>query len=421
MSGLFVKSGSKKGSLIKIISLLTVLVLVLTFSVGCVTGSGTFTGQTSQNTTGNNAGNTVASSLFDEDTVVSLYERAIPAVVKIETVVGGGTEGLGPFQFNVPVQKGQGSGFFIDDEGYILTNNHVVENATNVTVIPYDGKAEAAKVIGTDKQNDLALLKLEKNGTGEISYLTLGNSDKIKPGHMAIALGSPYGLDGSITVGVISGIGRSLSSTDNRAIVDVIQTDAAINPGNSGGPLLNSRGEVIGINTAIEANASSIGFAVPINTAKSILPSLKEGGEIKNAWLGITGVPVDSELASGLGLPVDSGVYIVGVIPDSPAAKAGLVESGVNSQQQPTRGGDIIIAIDDTPVTRVEDIVNYLNGKQPGDTVTLDMYRNNEEIQVAVELGEWPEQMPTFEITPPNQDEFDFPFEWNWGNPPDLN
>jgi S1-C subfamily serine protease len=422
MSGLFVKPGSKKGSLITIISLLTVLVVVLVFSVGCVTQSGTFTGQASQDTAGSSTGNTViASSLFDEDTVVSLYERAIPAIVKIETVVGGGTEGFGPFQFNVPVQKGQGSGFFIDDEGYILTNNHVVENATNVTVIPYDGKTEAAKVIGTDKQNDLALLKLEKNGTGKISYLTLGDSDKIRPGHMAIALGSPYGLDGSITVGIVSGIGRSLSSTDKRAIVDVIQTDAAINPGNSGGPLLNSSGEVIGINTAIEANAAGIGFAVPINTVKSILPSLKQGGEIKNAWLGITGLPVDNELASSLELPVDSGVYIVGVIPDSPAAKVGLVESGVNSQQQPTTGGDIIIAIDGTPVTKVEDIVNYLNGKQPGDKVTLDMYRHNEEIQVTVELGEWPEQMPTYKITPPSQDEFNFPFDWNQKNPPDIN
>ena len=345
----------------------------------------------------------------------------MPAVVKIETLVGGGTQNFGPFQFNVPVQKGQGSGFFIDDEGHILTNNHVVENATDVTIITYEGKATSAKVIGTDKQNDLALLKVENNGMSDVHPLTLGDSDKIKPGHMAIALGSPYGLDGSITVGVISGIGRSLSSTDNRAIVDVIQTDAAINPGNSGGPLLNSSGEVIGINTAIEANATSIGFAVPVNTARSLLPSLKQGGEIKNAWLGIQGIPVDSEMAATLDLPVDSGVYIVGVIPDSPAGKAGLMESGVNSQQQPTRGGDIIVAIDDTPVTRVEDIVNYLNGKQPGDKITLDMYRDNEEIEVIVELGEWPEQMPTFEINPPSQDEFNFPFDWNWEGPPETN
>jgi S1-C subfamily serine protease len=422
MSGLLVKLRTKKGSLIKIISLLAVLVVVLTFSVGCATQSGTFTGQTAQDTAGNSTGNMViASSLFDEDTVVSLYEKAIPAVVKIETVVNGGTENFGPFQFDVPTQKGQGSGFFIDNEGHILTNNHVVDNASNVTVIKYDGKTMSAKVIGTDKQNDLALVKVDEKDLGNITPLTLGDSDKIKPGHMAIALGSPYGLDGSITVGIISGIGRSLSSNDNRAIPDVIQTDAAINPGNSGGPLLNSSGEVIGINTAIEANASGIGFAVPINTARSILPALKQGGEIKNAWLGISGMPVDSEMATGLKLPVESGVYIVAVIPDSPASKAGLIESGVNSQQQPTTGGDIVTAIDGSPVTKVEDIVQYLNGKQPGDKVTLEVYRNNEKIQVTVELGEWPEQLPASQTAPPSQDDFNSPFQWNWEWPPKTN
>jgi S1-C subfamily serine protease len=423
MSGLLVKLRSKKGSLIKIISLLAVLVVVMAFAIGCTTQSDTSTGQTTPGTTtGSITGNTVvAASLFDENTVVSLYEHAIPAVVKIETTVTGGTQNFGPFQFNVPAQKGQGSGFFIDNEGYILTNNHVVDNASNVTVITYNDKNVSAKVIGTDKQNDLALVKVDPKDLGNITPLALGDSDKIRPGHMAIALGSPYGLDGSITVGIISGIGRSLSSTDHRAIADVIQTDAAINPGNSGGPLLNSSGEVIGINTAIEANATSIGFAVPINTARSILPALKQGGEIKNAWLGISGMPINSEMAASLNLPVESGVYIVAVIPDSPAAKAGLVESGVNSQQQPTTGGDIVVAIDGSPVTRVEDIIEYLNGKQPGDKVTLDIYRNNEEIQVTVELGEWPEQMPATEITPPNQDEFNFPFDWNQENPPDFN
>jgi S1-C subfamily serine protease len=420
MSGLFIKIRGKSGNLFKIISLLVVLVLVLAFSAGCVTQSGTYTGPTSQTDTGQNSGNTVvASSLYDENAVVALYERAIPAIVKIETVVGGGTSGFGPFQFSVPVQKGQGSGFFIDDEGHILTNNHVVDNASNVTVIVHEGKTVMANVVGTDKQNDLALLKVDTSGLADISYLPLGDSDSIKPGHMAIALGSPYGLDGSITVGVISGIGRSLSNGSNRAIVDVIQTDAAINPGNSGGPLLNSSGEVIGINTAIEANAASIGFAVPINTAKSILPTLKEGGELKNAWLGIEALPIDSELASLLNLPVDSGVYIVGVIPDSPAKKAGLMESGVNSQNQPTTGGDIIVAIDGTPVTSVEDILIYLNGKQPGDKVVLDIYRANEQTEVTVELGEWPEQTATYEITPPSQNEFNFPFEWNWEWIPD--
>ena len=148
---------------------------------------------------------------------------------------------------------------------------------------------------------------------------------------------------------------------------------------------------------------------------------MKQGGEIKNAWLGISGMPVDSEMATSLKLPVESGVYIVAVILDSPAAKAGLIESGVNSQQQPTTGGDIVTAIDGSPVTKVEDIVQYLNGKQPGDKVTLEVYRNNEKIQVTVELGEWPEQLPASQTAPPSQDDFNSPFQWNWEWPPKTN
>jgi serine protease Do len=188
-------------------------------------------------------------------------------------------------------------------------------------------------------------------------------------------------------VGVVSGIGRSLPTDNDRTLVNVIQTDAAINPGNSGGPLLNSSGEVIGINTAIEANASSIGFAIPINTAKSILPTLKQGGEIKNAWLGIQGVALDKDIADKLGLPVDSGVYIV-------------------------------VAIDGNKVTKVEDLINYLNGKKPGDKVVLDVYRGKDKIQVTVELGEWPENLNTYQIQPPSQSpDNSNPFPWNWQLP----
>jgi serine protease Do len=416
MKALFSNLPRIAGKLFKIISLLIVAVLILVLAVGCtVQGQQTVT-PAPQSSAGQNQGNAiVAASLFDENTVVSLYERSIPAIVKIETLVGGGTTNLGPFQFNAPVQKGQGSGFFIDGEGHILTNNHVVANTNNVTIIMPDGKTASAKVVGTDQQNDLALLKVNNGDIGTYSYLPLGDSDSIKPGQMAIALGSPYGLDGSITVGVISGIGRSLPTESKRSIADVIQTDAAINPGNSGGPLLNSKGEVIGINTAIEANASSIGFAVPINTARSILPALKKGGEIKNAWLGIEGMAINPDLKSKLSLQVDSGVYVVGVAPDSPAEKAGLKESGVNSQQQPTTGGDIITAIDNQTVTKVEDIIEYLNGKQPGDRVELNVYRANEQIKVTVELGEWPEQTSTFQVTPPTgNDSNGNPFQWNW-------
>jgi S1-C subfamily serine protease len=406
MKTLFSKTPGNTGRLIKIISLLTIVVVILVFAVGCAIQGQTTVTPAPNSSTDQNQGNAVAvTPLFDENNVVALYEHSIPAIVKIETLVGGGTTSFGPFQFNTPVQKGQGSGFFIDDQGHILTNNHVVANANSVTIIMPDGDTASAKVIGTDQQNDLALLEVNNGDLGVHSYLPLGDSDNIRPGQMAIALGSPYGLDGSITVGVVSGIGRTLPTESNRNIIDVIQTDAAINPGNSGGPLLNSKGEVIGINTAIEPSASSIGFAVPINTAKSILPALKQGGELKNAWLGIEGMAINQELKSQLDLPVDGGVYVVGVATDSPAAKAGLMESGVNSQQQPTTGGDIITAVDNNQVKSVEDIIGYLNGKQPGDKVVLDVYRGNEQIQITVELGEWPEQTNTFQVTPPTGDD----------------
>lgn len=387
-------------SLFKIISLLASLLLILIFTASCMTTN--ISPSPAYSSSGDSTDNNViVSTLYDENAIVALYERSIPAIVKIEILVGGGIQLYGPFQYNIPRQRGQGSGFFIDNEGYIITNNHVIENAGNVTVTMYDGKITTAEIIGTDRQNDLALLKIDKRDTGNTTYLSLGDSNTIKPGQMAIAMGSPYGLDGSITVGIISGVGRSLASTNERTIVNVIQTDAAINPGNSGGPLLNSRGEVIGINTAIESEGSSIGFAVPVNTVKSLLPALKKGGEVKNAWLGISALAIDRELQTMFSLPVDKGVYIIKVFPDSPAEKAGLVESGTNSQGQPDAGGDIVTAVDNNPVGKVDDILAYLNSKQPGDNVVLNVYRDKEKISITVELGEWPEQLDTPGLIPP--------------------
>jgi S1-C subfamily serine protease len=211
---------------------------------------------------------------------------------------------------------------------------------------------------------------------------------------MAIALGSPFGLEGSITVGVISGLERAMPNAQERPITNMLQTDAAINPGNSGGPLLDSRGEVIGINTAIEASSSGIGFAIPINNASSLLPALLQGGEVSNPWLGISGTDIDQELASMLNLAVDHGVYMVSVLPGSPAEKAGLIPGG-SDQGRPTSGGDIITAVDGHPVAKVADLLQYFNTKKVGDQVSLSVTRGDKTLTVAVTLGEWPKDMPS--------------------------
>jgi S1-C subfamily serine protease len=208
---------------------------------------------------------------------------------------------------------------------------------------------------------------------------------------MAIALGSPFELEGSITVGIISGVGRPLAGSSQRIMPNILQTDAAINPGNSGGPLLNSSGEVVGINTAIETLSSGIGFAIPINTAKSLLPELLKGGEVQTAWLGIQSIDVDEELVSELNLPVHSGIYVVDVVADSPAAKAGLKGGGLNQEGQLASGGDIVTAIDEKNIRKVEDVLTYLNSKRPGDNVYLTVQRGDKVLTIQVTLGEWPE------------------------------
>jgi S1-C subfamily serine protease len=326
---------------------------------------------------------------YDENTLTSLYEKSIPAVVMVQVTIGSqGT--ANPFGFGTPQQSGQGSGFLIDNDGHILTNNHVVGDASKIKVVLHNGKSLDAQLIGTDVENDLGLIRVDPQSLSGITPLKLGDSDTLKPGQMAIALGSPYGLEGSITAGIVSGTGRSMPGSGERTIADVIQTDAAINPGNSGGPLLNSAGEVIGINTAIEPSSNGIGFCVPINTAKSLLPALLKGGEVKTAWLGISGVDVDEGLATTLSLPVQSGAYVVTVTKNSPAEKAGLKGSGQNQQGEPAAGGDIIVAVDGKNVKTVGDLIVYFNSKTPGDKITLSIYRDGKSQTVNVTLGEWP-------------------------------
>jgi S1-C subfamily serine protease len=319
--------------------------------------------------------NTVAAgpALGEEQQVIDIYGKASPAVVQISA--GAST----------------GSGFLIDDAGHILTNSHVVSGSSTVTVTLSDGTDLTGTVLGADAADDLALVKVDASAVSQITPLTLGNSDNVQPGQMAIALGSPFGLEDTITVGVISGLDRSLTGDDGRPITDVIQTDAALNPGNSGGPLLNSDGEVIGINTAVESqSANGVGFAVPINTAENVLPRLQEGQTVSRPWIGIGGRTLTSEMASALNLSVNEGVYVIQVSPGSPAADAGLKGGGTTFQGEPGEGGDVVTAIDGQPLKTIEDLISVLNGKQAGDKVTLTVNRGGKTLEQSLTLAEYP-------------------------------
>ena len=331
--------------------------------------------------------------LYDEQMVVSLYEKASPAVVRVETVINTPDR----FGFLFP-HGGQGSGFLVDTEGHILTNYHVVHDASTVQVVLPNGETLDAKVAGRSPADDVALLKVDAKDVAGIEPLPLADSSAIETGQMAIAVGSPFGLDNSVTVGVVSGVERSRPGVLRRPITGMIQTDASLNPGNSGGPLLNSQGEVIGINTSIEADTAfsiidpkGIGFAIPINTAKDLMTRFPDNEIVKRPWLGISGTALSPTLAEILGIDTTEGVYVMTVSPGSPAEEAGLIAGGIDSIQGHGAGGDIIKAIDGVEVTTIHQMVDYFNSLDPGDSVTLTVERNGETVEVAVTLGEWPD------------------------------
>jgi len=340
------------------------------------------------------ASSSASAALFDEQLVQEVYRRVSPAVVEIRIDRRGGDSFT---------RLGSGSGFLIDHQGHIVTNNHVIQGADRVRVNFQNGKSVEAEVLGTNPGNDLALLKVDSAVVEGIEPVALGDSSLALPGQMAIAIGSPFGLDGSVTVGVISGVGRTLDSDIARPIAGVLQTDALIGPGNSGGPLLNSSGEALGINTAIQVSRggldflsvsrSSIGFAVPINTLADLLPRLKEKQVIRPPWLGISATGLEPLLVESLELPADRGVYVTQVIPGSPAEQAGLLASGNDFLLRPTGDGDIIVAVNGVPVDSVAVLITQLNEHLPGDGIALKVIRGGEEIEVLVTLGEWPEQV----------------------------
>lgn len=292
---------------------------------------------------------------------------------------------------------GLGSGFVYDYDGHIVTNNHVVEGAGKIDVTFLDGTVYRATIKGTDPYADLAVIKVDAPKE-KLIPLPLGDSSKLQVGEQVAAIGNPFGLSGSMTTGIVSQLGRLLPLSESQfSIPDVIQTDAAINPGNSGGPLLNMRGEVVGVNTAIQSSTgefSGIGFSIPSNTVKRIVPALIKDGSYKHPWLGISGRDVTPEIADALELKEAKGFLVVDVVADSPAAKHG-VKGGdrlVNLDGRQFRlGGDVIVSIDDRDVRKIDDVLVYLEReKSVGDEIKLTVVRDGETMEISLILGERP-------------------------------
>lgn len=329
--------------------------------------------------------------LTDEEAInVRVYRQTTPAVANILTKA---TE-YDFFMDPVPVE-GAGSGFVIDPRGYILTNNHVVEGAQTIEVVLGDKSRYQAKFIGADARNDVALIKIEPKGA-KLATLTLGDSATLQVGQKVLAIGDPFGFQSTLTTGVVSALGRTVQTSQTTFIDEAIQTDAAINRGNSGGPLINSKGEVIGINSAIytpSGTTAGIGFAIPINTAKRIANDLITDGRVHQAFLGVETYPVGGYLASALDLPVQDGLLVQQVTKGGPAASAGIRGGDRVAQAGMRRfyiGGDVIVAIDGQSVASPLDVTLALNKKRPGDTVNVTLYRGGKKMDISVKLGDLP-------------------------------
>jgi len=326
----------------------------------------------------------------DESINVRVYRQASPAVANILTKA---TQ-YDFFMDAVPVE-GAGSGFVIDPRGYILTNFHVIQEAQSIEVVLGDQSRYPAKVIGADQRNDVALIKIDPKGKS-LAFLNLGDSSGLQVGQKVLAIGNPFGFQSTLTTGVVSALGRTVQTSQTTFIDEAIQTDAAINRGNSGGPLINSHGEVIGINSAIytpSGTTAGIGFAIPINTAKNIAHDLMTDGRVHTAFLGVETLPIGGYLAGALDLPVQEGLLVETVAANGPAAKGGI-RGGDRTANAGMRkiyiGGDIIVGIDGQKVANQFDVNILLNHKRPGDQVTVAIYRGGKKIELPATLSERP-------------------------------
>ena len=318
--------------------------------------------------------------------LIEIFEKSEPGVVRVNTQRNQTINDVG----------GVGSGFVFDKKGHIITNAHVIDDSTKTVVTFLDGRSYNAEIIGIDQYTDIGVIKVNAD-LKLLQPLTLGDSSNLQVGEPITAIGNPFGLSGSMTSGIISQMGRLLPSGSGYSIPDVIQTDAAINPGNSGGPLLNMRGDIVGINTAIQSTTgefTGVGFAIPSQTVEKIVPTLISEGEYNHPWIGISGRDIDPDMANVLGLKDALGFLIITVVEDSPASEAGLIGSDktikVESREYPV-GGDIILAVDGIDVRKIDDILIHLQRvKTVGDEMNLEILRDGRTTNITIVLQERP-------------------------------
>jgi S1-C subfamily serine protease len=326
----------------------------------------------------------------EERNNIGVYEKVADGVVNVTS-----TAVQMDFFFNAFPTQGSGSGSMIDTKGHILTNHHVVANAQKLEVTLADGSKWSAKLIGSDPDNDLAVIKIDAPKE-KLKVISMGDSRTLRIGQKVLAIGNPFGLQRTLTTGIISSLGRTIRSEVGNLIEDVIQTDAAINPGNSGGPLLNSDGEIIGINSAIispSGGSVGIGFAIPVNTAKRVVPELISKGYVSYPWIGATIQTLIPEVAKYLKLKIDRGAMIAEAVKGGPAEKAGM--KGGDQRVQVGNvivmtGGDIVVKADQHDVKTHDELIRYIREKKPGDTILLKVFRKGDFIDVKVTLGERP-------------------------------
>jgi S1-C subfamily serine protease len=329
-------------------------------------------------------------------TVHDIYQRTAPGVAFIQSQVQQQSSPADPFGGGQGTATG--SGFVIDEQGHIVTNAHVVDGASQITVkLGDDQPTVDAKVVGRDPSSDLAVIQVDPNKV-DLHPLPLDNSSNVQVGDPVVAIGNPFGLDRTATAGIVSALQREIDAPNGFTISDVIQTDAPINPGNSGGPLIDSAGKVVGVNSQIATaggggGSVGIGFAIPSNTAHSVIEQLLATGHVQHAFLGVTGADVDSQVADVLNLGVQQGALVQQVVPGGPAAKAGVkggkAEVSVSGQRI-AAGGDVITAVDGKPVSGMDEVAAAVNAKQPGDEIQLTLVRGSDHRDVTVTLGNRP-------------------------------
>ncbi len=326
----------------------------------------------------------------DEDNNIAIYRKAAPGVVNITSIVV-----ERDFFLGLVPREGAGSGAIIDTRGYVLTNNHVIKDAQRIEVTLSDGNKWPGRLVGTDPDNDLAIIQIEAPPE-KLHPIPLGSSNDLQVGQKVLAIGNPFGLGETLTTGIISSLGRSIRSANGALMEDLIQTDAAINPGNSGGPLLDSGGRIIGINTAIISPAGGsvgIGFAIPVDTAKRIIPDLIERGYVSYPWLGVTLYPLLPGLARALDLKVEHGALIIEVLRGGPADQAGL-QGGTKVLQVGNAllpiGGDVVVGFNGASVKSSDGLIRMIRKHKPGDRARLRILRKGKFLEVAVVLGARP-------------------------------